>query len=431
MKIVQLTPGTGNFHCGNCLRDHALARALRERGHEVQTVPLYLPLVTDEPLADGTAPIFFGGINVYLQQKSRIFQHTPEWVDRLFDRPGLLRWAADHASMTSPEELGEMTLSMLRGEEGQQGKELEKLIGWLETQHTPDVTLLSNGLLLGLSRRLKAALGCPVVCFLQGEDAFLDTLPEPYGGEAWRIVGERARDVDALVAVSRYYAQTMAERLELSPEQVRVLPNGISVEGYEPAAEPPDPPTVGYLARMNRVKGLEQLVDAFIRLKQRDRVGGLRLEVAGAMTPEDEPFVEAMKERLKEADLADAASFHPNISREEKGRLLRRMSVFSVPATYGESFGLYVLEALACGVPVVQPRHAAFPELIEATDGGILCEPHDTQALSDSLESLLLQPDETKRRGERGREAVLSRFTIDRMATDLLALLGERAAARV
>ena len=47
MRILHLTPGTGSFHCGSCLRDNALVKALRARGHDAMMVPLYLPLVTD------------------------------------------------------------------------------------------------------------------------------------------------------------------------------------------------------------------------------------------------------------------------------------------------------------------------------------------------------------------------------------------------
>ena len=70
MRITFLTPGTGNFHCGCCLRDHALVKQVRKLGHDADMVPLYLPFVLDESLErDEKRPILFGGINVFLQQK--------------------------------------------------------------------------------------------------------------------------------------------------------------------------------------------------------------------------------------------------------------------------------------------------------------------------------------------------------------------------
>ena len=89
MRIIHLTPGTGNFHCGSCLRDHAMVRALGKVGHEMTLVPLYLPMVTDDEKADSSAPLFLGGINMYLQQKFRFFRWTPKWLDRFFDRESL------------------------------------------------------------------------------------------------------------------------------------------------------------------------------------------------------------------------------------------------------------------------------------------------------------------------------------------------------
>ena len=96
MRILQLTPGTGSFYCGQCLRDNALALALRARGHEVHMIPLYLPLLTDERSALDDTPIFFGGINVYLEQKFALFRNTPAWIDRLFNAPGLLQIGRAH-----------------------------------------------------------------------------------------------------------------------------------------------------------------------------------------------------------------------------------------------------------------------------------------------------------------------------------------------
>ena len=91
MKIILITPGTGSYYCGVCMRDNALATELIRQGHDALMVPLYLPLQLDETSASPTAPRFFGGINVFLQERFSIFRHTPRWLDRVFDLPAALR----------------------------------------------------------------------------------------------------------------------------------------------------------------------------------------------------------------------------------------------------------------------------------------------------------------------------------------------------
>lgn len=419
MRLVQITPGTGNFQCSACQRDHALVRALQARGHEVTLVPLYLPFVTDEPSPAAGQPIFYGGINVYLQQKLALFRRTPRWLDRLLDARPLLRLSARAAGMTRPADVGVITLSMLRGEEGRQDKELSRLIDWLRTQPKPDVILLGNALLIGLARRLRAELGVPVVCSLQGEDYFLDDLPAPFSTQSWKEMGRRAADVDLFIAVSSYFGDRMRGRLHLAAGRVVVIPNGIRPDGFSPPAHPPQPPAIGFLAFRSQAPSLEPLVDAFLELKHRGRVPGLRLRAAGAEVPGSEALLRSLRARLEAAGCLGDADFLPDLSRTAKQEFLRTVTVFSVPATSGEAFGLYLIEAMAAGLPLVQPRHGPFPELMERTGAGLLFEPGRTGALADALESLLLDPARARSLGERGRAAALAHFDVDRMAATL------------
>ncbi len=422
MRIVVITAGTGSFHCGSCMRDNALVAELCRQGHDALLVPLYLPMVLDEDEATPNAPLFYGGINVYLQQKTGLFQKTPRVLDKVLDSPGLLRAAAGRAGMTSARELGQITVSMLSGEDGRQVKELDKLTDWLHKE-TPDVVCLSNALLIGLTRQIKHRTGAPVVCTLQGEDYFLDGLPESYRFTAWEILAERAAEADHFIAVSHYYGDVMRRRATLAPGKVTVVHNGIVLDGYGPASSPPDPPVLGYLARMCALKGLGTLIEAFILLKGTDRIPGLKLRVAGSQTATDREYVSGLQKRLANEGLADDAEFLPNIEKNEKIAFLQSLSVLSVPATYGESFGLYVIEALAAGVPVVQPRHAAFPELIEMTGGGLLCEPDDPQSLADRIVELLSDPGRAREMGENGRQVVFKEFSVQRMADNVLSVL--------
>jgi glycosyltransferase involved in cell wall biosynthesis len=441
------------MYCGGCLRDNALVAALRQLGHEALMIPLYLPLTLDEEDQSAGTPIFFSGINVYLAQKAPLYRGAPGWLRDLFASPRLLQWAAGKAAKTRAADLGDLTLSMLRGEAGNQARELTELIAWLKTQPKPDVLCLSNALLVGMARRLKSEVGAPVACALQGEDFFLDGLPESHRAACWHTLAERAADVDLFVAPSRYFGDLMRERLGLAADRVRVVHNGIKLDGYDeegrrqkaecrmqegegpgasvpptPLTPRPSPPTLGFFARMCREKGLDTLVEAYILLRKRGSAGNVRLRVGGSCGPADQAFVEGLRERLRAEGVLADVEFHRNLDRAGKLEFLRSLSVFSVPARYGEAFGLYVIEAMAAGVPVVQPRAAAFPELIEATGGGLLCAEEDPQALAEAIEGLRLNPARARALGEAGRRAVFERFSAESMARAMAQVYAEMAA---
>jgi len=415
MRIVQITPGSGGtFYCQNCLRDVALVRAVRAAGHDVLMVPLYLPIAGDTGQPDRT-PVFFGGINVYLQQKLRLFRRTPRWVDRVFDSPRLLRWASRQAGATSPQDLAETTISMLRGEQGRQAKELERLAEWLDSAGRCDIVCLSNALLAGLARRIKAATACPLACMLQDEDAFLDGLPDACRGPAWQAVAAGAMDVDGFLAVSEYYRQAMIERLHLPADRVHVVHGGLDAAGYEPPGRQPDQPAIGFLERICFDKGFDILLEAFVILRSRG-FGWLKLRVSGGSTPEDKPFLAACRRRMDQAGLAGEVEFVQHSDRDGRIAFLRSLSVLSVPARHKEAFGLYVLEALAAGVPVVMPDHGAMPELLGHTGGGATFRPNDPQSLADALGKLLADPQHAGWLGQAGRQVVLEEFSIERAA---------------
>lgn len=421
MKVAHLTPGTGNFHCGSCLRDHTLVTGLRGRGHDAFIVPLYLPLVLDQSADDAAksdpttrAELQLGGIKTWLLHRSRLFRKLPRALTRWLDVGPLLRGAAHFADMTSPEELGEMTHAMLQGADGSQRNELERLAEMLEREQ-PELVVLSNVLLAGAAPFLIERLGVPVASTLQGEDSFLDALPEPWRERCWSLLRERAASLAGVLPVSETYGALMAERLALPSERIHAVHNGISHDDYAalPALHerPTEGPIVlGYLARLCPEKGLDALAETFMTLRERghDR---LRLLAVGAATGKDRRFVENLHGRLDARGHGEHARFWMNVTREQKLAALGEMSLFSVPALYGESFGLYLLEAQAAGLPVIQPKHAAFPELLEHLGGGILYDPAHPEAAADAIETLIKDPERARELGARGRAAVAERFT--------------------
>ena len=439
MNIALLTPGTGSYHCGVCMRDNALAKELHRQGHRALLLPMYLPLTLDETAASPDAPMFFGGVSTYLREKFPLLRRMPRWLDRLLSARWLLKLLAGRAAKTGGPELVEMTLSMLRGEHGNQSGELQQLVAWLKSAFDgapPDAVWLSTALQAGLARSLREELQIPIIGSLQGEDTFLDGLGAR-SPEVWSLLSQRMKDADAWIAPSRYFAEQMAARLGWNHEEMqrrmRVIPNGIALEDFD--AEPEQPhaaPTIGYLARFVPGKGIGVLVEAFIILKKRNTIPGLRLRCAGSMTAGDARYVDTLRAKLAAAGCAGEAEFLPNVTREEKVRFLRSLNVFSVPATASEAFGLYVIEALAAGVPVVQPRAWAFPEIINEKCG-VIFDPGKTAetaaaALADALEEILRDHACARSLGNAARELAREKFSLRGMAAALVEFTGSLGA---
>lgn len=155
------------MYCGSCLRDNALASALLARGHDVILTPVYTPTRTDEQNVS-SGHVVFGGISVYLEQHAPIFRHTPRIFDRLWDADWVIKMASKRQIKVDPKSLGDLTVSMLRGEKGFQRKEIAKLLDWLTREPRFDVINLPYTLLLGLAEPLRRELKTPICCTLQG-----------------------------------------------------------------------------------------------------------------------------------------------------------------------------------------------------------------------------------------------------------------------
>jgi glycosyltransferase involved in cell wall biosynthesis len=414
VRIAYVAAGAADMICGSCLHDNSLAAALLRGGHEVSLIPTYTPLRTEAPDVS-IGRLFYGALNVYLQQKASAFRRTPAALDRLLDKPGLIRRAARLGASTDPRGLGDLTWSVLKGEEGYQAKELARLVAWLRDDFRPEIVHLTNSMFVGFARSLKRELGVPVVCSLQGEDLFLEQLREPWKTRALAVLRERAQDVDAFLAHSAWYADTMAELLQMERGRLHVVPLGINLDGFD-GRDGPRPPearvTLGYLARICPEKGLHLLVEA-CRILAADPAfaGKLRLRVAGWLGKRDRRYFRALVSQLEASGLSGAFEYAGEVDREGKSRFLRSLDILSVPTTYQEPKGLFVLEALAHGVPVVQPRHGAFPEMLAATGGGLLVEPGSPEDLARGLARLIADPELRAELGRRGREAVHQRFT--------------------
>lgn len=416
MKILYLTGGAGQMYCGSCLRDNALAAELISRGHDVTLLPIYTPTLTDEPNVSNDK-VFFGGISVYLEQYVPMFRKSPRWLDRLWDSTPMLQFASRRSISTSPKMLGEMTVSMLRGTDGFQQKEIEKLLEWLEHERAPDLVSLPYSLLLGLAKPIKEALGRPICCTLQGEDLFLEGLQEPYHSESIALIQSHMKYVDAFISVSDYYASFMPDYLHVPREKIRVVPLGINLQGYElRESERPGPFTVGFFARVAPEKGLHALAEAYQGVRLSGELPEARLEVAGYLAPEHKPYLAEIENKMKAAGLGNEFHYHGVVDREQKIAFLRKLDVLSVPATYDEPKGIFLLEAMACGVPVVQPRRGAFTEIVERTGGGLLVEKDDPKSLGEGIVRIFNDPVLGVRLGQSGALNVREHYSVAHMA---------------
>lgn len=427
MRIAYITAGAAGMYCGTCMHDNTLAAALQQQGHEVSLIPTYTPMRTDEKNVAGKR-IFFGALNVYLQQKLALFRHTPWLLDRLFDSPRLLNAVGKlGASSTDAKMLGELTLSMLQGERGHQAKELDKLADFLAEIVQPEVVHLSTSLFAGFARRFKEKLGVPVICSLQGEDLFFDDLIEPWKSQILRELAERVKDIDVFTAPSVFYGELMSRRFAVPREKIVKARMGIAAEDFErlPEKKLGGPLVIGYLARRAPEKGLHHLVEAFVRLAKERPAGSVRLAVAGFLAVKDQGYFEKQQARIREEGLESQVDWVGEVDREAKVAFLAGCDLLSVPTVYQEPKGLFVAEALAAGVPVVLPNHGGFPEWIAATGGGVLVEPENPVAFAQAIGRLLDAPEERHQLGRRGRDAILSRFTGEAMAAEMLGIYGD------
>jgi glycosyltransferase involved in cell wall biosynthesis len=423
MKIAYITAGAAGMYCGSCMHDNTLVAALAAQQHDALLIPTYTPIRTDEPDVSQKR-VFLGGINVFLQQKLGLFRHTPWMLDRPFDAPRLLRWVSRFAVKTEVQSLGDLTVSMLKGEHGHQRKEVAKLTHWLATEIQPEIINLTNALLSGLVHEIKRRLGVPILCTLQGDDIYLEALPEPYRSKCIDLIRQHCREIDGFIATSFYYADFMVEYFGIPRARIQVVYPGLNLTGHGGPRPTRDgkPCLVGYFARICPEKGLHTLAKAFQILRATPGAPPCRLRVSGWLGENQRAYFDGIKQELNEAGLAQDLEHIECPDHASKVRFMQSVDILSVPTSYREPKGLYVLEALANGVPVVQPRHGSFPELVEATGGGLLVNPEDPADLARALIQLLENVAHREELGRKGKEAVHQRFHAARMAEETVAI---------
>jgi glycosyltransferase involved in cell wall biosynthesis len=421
MKIVYLITGSGgSFYCGNCYRDMIYLRAIRKvPGITATAIPLYLPPDETNIETGLDTHVFFGAITMYLREKVPFLRNMPVFLDKFFDSAPMLKMASRRAGTTRTEGLEDMTLSMIKGENAFPEKELQRLIKYLTKDGKPDIIHLSNALIIGLARQLKKRLNVKIVCSLLNEDDWIDEMVEPYQSKAWKLISQEAVNVDTFITPSRYYKELFISKTGVSGVNFHIIPLAIDAGNLSIIQKRDNYPALGYFCRINSQNGFDKLVDAFIELKNGNFLPGLTLHVSGGYTGDDKSFIAEQIKKIKSHGLKSFIRIYPEFQGNSKQEFFSNIDIMSVPVRKHDGYGLYLLEANAAGIPVVQPATGAFTEIIEKTMGGITYSPDTVTELSANLLKLFKNRDLLAQLGMNGRENVNKELSLDKMSEGL------------
>ena len=421
MKIAFLvTSSGGSFYCSNCYRDMLYFRAVKMAKDVTATaIPLYLPPEKAYIESGFDTNVFFGAISLYIREKIHFLEQMPSFMDKILDAPPLLKLAAKRAGTTRSEGMEDMTLSMIDGNHSTREKEVERLVRYMIANGKPDVIHLSNALIIGLAKQIKQLMDVRIVCSLQNEDDWVNDMAEPYQSTAWKMMGSESEYVDAFVSPSRYYKDFVTGKTGIPAEKIHVVPSGIDIAAAPVSNKKSTDPAIGYFSRVNYHNGFDKLADAFIGLKKSEEFKNLTLHVCGGFTGDDKPFIAEQIQKIKTNGFKSSVRIYPEFQGDSKQEFFNAIDLLSVPVRKYDGYGLYILEANAAGIPVVQPATGAFPEIIRKTNGGILYEPDTVEELIKNLVSLLKDKKKSLLLGNSGRETVVAEMTLEKMSEGL------------
>ena len=418
MRVTYITAGAAEMICGSCLRDNALARKLRDLECEVTLVPVYTPITVEEEDLS-TDKLLLGGISVYLEQSSSLFRKIPSFLTRWLDKPGVVKFFTKRKSIqVEAEHLGHLTLSILKGENGNQSKSFGRAFNWIKDEAKPEIINFSNLLIASLAPTIKRELNIPIVVTLQGDDLFINELNNEHRNEVIRELKRIAESVDAFITFSEFYAQKMSTLLGIPIEKFHIVTLGINTKPFSDILrQKNEHQTIGYFGRIASEKGFHNAVDAFIQINK-DRNHKIHMRAGGWLGKSDRPYFEKLMKKIEQANLAKFFNYYEAPTIEDKKDFFSKIDIFTMPTDQEEPKGIPVLESLASGVPVIQPDKGVFNSIINITNGGMLYDDSDPLALSEALISLLNNPDRTKELGKTGRLNVEVHFSDTKMAND-------------
>ena len=423
MKIACISPGTGGaFYCENCVRDNALISGFRALGHDVTIVPMYLPVNETSGHNGDVAPVMFGAVRLYLIDKYPFLKRIPDKLLGMLDNRAILDMAASFASSTRAAGHEEMTINMIKGESGPFADEFHKLSEWL-IKRKFNIVFLPNAFLLGIASAVKAKSSIPVVCMLQDEHIWADAWEPVYRDKTWSIIAEKCASADALCTHSLWYKEKFCGYTNVSDQRIKIIPFGVDPAKYS-LSSGIDQMSIGYISRLCGVMGMGVLADAYCRLLKNKKCGEPLLEFCGGYTKDDLAVIKEIDKKI--ADNGGQMRIHKHFHLEHRAKFLSSLTLLSVPVQESIAFGGFITEAMASGVPVVQPSEGGFTEVVSETGCGILYSPNTPGALADALERCLGDKDKLKLMAQAGRDAVLRKYNNVNMAKEALAFLNDK-----
>ncbi len=412
MKILFIIPGSGDsFYCGNCFRDNLQATALRKAGHDVVIMPLYLPL--KQPSFQADTPLFFPAPTYYAAQKFFRKTRMPRWIQRITGSGKMLDLASSLSGTTSAEGMEDMTLSMITGDDPVFAEHITPMINWIKEEEMPDIIHLSSTLLAGIAKTLQQQLDIPIICSVQDEEVWIDSLNKVHAGIAWQAIADNTQYISHFITTSEFY-RNIAKECIPGIRNIDVVYPAVDKEKYASTAYP-ESPVIGFFYRMNRVNGLDILAKAFVELKKRNTIPRLKLKIGGGYTGKDKRFLKEIRKILScyPKDVEISGSYNL----EEHADFFRSITVISVPLTFEEGVGLYLCEAFAAGRPAVEPATGSFPEIVG--NAGILYQPNDSKTLADALETILTDQERYNRMVDEANNLSLKRYNQSVMSKKL------------
>jgi len=385
MKILYIIPGSGDsFYCGNCFRDSLQASALRCVGHEVIVMPLYLPL-TDKAFQADT-PLFFPATTFYVAHGFFRDRPMPAWMKRMLGSRSALKLAASFSGATSAKGMEGMTLSMIYGDDSAFHEQVNSLIDWIEHHEQPDIIHFSSSLLIGIAKAIKLRIQIPIVCSMLDEEVWIDSLKAKFSEIAWKGILENIRYVDKFITSSEFYKKVALSKFP-EIQDIEVIYPGVSIEHYASQSYPENP-VIGFFYRLNRINGLEILVDAFVKLKRNNSIPNLKLKIGGGHTSHDNKFIRTIRKKL--SPYQSDVEIKEGYRLEDHAGFYSGISVICVPLTFDEGVGLYLCEAFAAGRPAVEPGTGSFAEIVG--EAGVIYSPNNSETLAGALEKILTDP---------------------------------------
>ncbi len=243
---------------------------------------------------------------------------------------------------------------------------------------------------------------------------------------AERIQAETAagKESDVLVASTSVERQDLVDLYGVAPEKIEVVPPGVDTLRFSPREDKaalkrklglPAAPLAAALGRLDARKGYDLFLRAAAQLLSAGDELAFVLSAGAADDPREEAEYGRLRRLVRELALGDRFRWLDVLRQEELPAFYGAADVFAMPSRY-ELFGIVMLEAMACGVPVVATRFGGPAEVIEDGADGLLVDPTDIPALAGALHALLRDPDRRAAMGERARKKVEQGYSWDAAA---------------